>query len=143
MNASPSSLTASSWPWGLGLLVRPYVRCSDGLIWATAGLDFLSEDYVLLNWSINNTMLWSFKRAGYSAFGLASLRLSCVMWQLLSSKQINWNFVNESKPIHLGPLKLRLIQQTVREPSIYYWSRTNSKIELSRLLQSLVHWIKS
>ena len=31
----------------------------------------------------------------------------------------NWNFINESKPIHLGPLKLRLIRQTAREPSIY------------------------
>ena len=31
----------------------------------------------------------------------------------------HWDFVNESKPIHSGPLKLRLIRQTAREPSIY------------------------
>ena len=39
---------------GLGLLLRPYVQYLDGLIWATPGLYFLSEDYVLLNKLGNN-----------------------------------------------------------------------------------------
>ena len=39
--------------------------------------------------------------------------------QFITIKWINWNFVNESKPIHMGSLKLRLIRQTAREPSIH------------------------
>ena len=42
---------------GLGLLLRPYVQYSDGHIWATPGLEFLSEDCVLLNQLEFNTMI--------------------------------------------------------------------------------------
>ena len=44
----------------LGLPLRPFIRQSDGLIWATPGLDSLSEDYVMLNQSRNNTVKKSF-----------------------------------------------------------------------------------
>ena len=57
MCASPCSLTADPETQGLGLLLRLYVRYSDGLIWATPGLSFLSEDYVLLNQLGNNKMI--------------------------------------------------------------------------------------
>ena len=54
--ARPSSLTAGPETRVLGWILRPYVRYSGDLIWATPGLDFLSEDYVLLNQLGNNTM---------------------------------------------------------------------------------------
>ena len=47
-------------------------------------------------------------------FDLAVLVLSKLYSGYFRSSNLpntfNWNFVNESKPIHLGPLKLRLIQ---------------------------------
>ena len=58
MYASSCSLTTGPETWGLGLTLRPYVRYSDGHICATPGLDFLSEDYVLLNQLENKTMIW-------------------------------------------------------------------------------------
>ena len=57
MCASPCSLTADPETQGLGLLLRLYVWYSDGLIWATPGLGFLSEDYVLRNQLGNNKMI--------------------------------------------------------------------------------------
>ena len=59
INAGPSSLTASLEAGGLGLLLRPYVQYSDGLTWAIPGLDFLSEDYLLLNQLDNNTVIYN------------------------------------------------------------------------------------
>ena len=46
------------------------------------------------------------------------------------TEYIDWNFVNESKPIHFGLLKLRLTREKAREPSIYEKNVTKNQLSV-------------